>query len=109
MSNLQPGITLGAYRIICQIGQGGMATVYKAYHPAMDRYVAIKVLPPLFARGDEFHGRFQQEARTIGRLERTQPRRNAWGGRIIGDTRHTERSRAARWCWSCGEARASCI
>ena len=39
------GMTLGPYRIIERIGRGGMATVYKAYHPAMERTVAIKILP----------------------------------------------------------------
>ena len=39
------GKTLGPYRILEQIGVGGMATVYKAYQPSMDRDVAIKVLP----------------------------------------------------------------
>ena len=66
---LQPGMMLGPYRIIGQIGQGGMATVYKAYHAAMDRYVAVKVLPPELARSDQFRGRFQQEARIIANLE----------------------------------------
>jgi ligand-binding sensor domain-containing protein/tRNA A-37 threonylcarbamoyl transferase component Bud32 len=69
MDNIQPGQTLGAYRIVNQIGQGGMATVYKAYHAAMDRYVAVKVLPKQFAESSEFMGRFQQEARTIANLE----------------------------------------
>ncbi len=45
MDNLQPGQMLGPYRIISQIGQGGMASVFKAYQPALDRYVAVKVLP----------------------------------------------------------------
>src|SRR3970040_1714076 len=66
---VQPGQNLGPYRIINQIGQGGMATVYKAYHAAMDRYVAIKVLPRQLAESPEFVGRFQQEARTIAHLE----------------------------------------
>jgi len=43
------GQTLGNYRIVEQIGLGGMATVYKAYDPNMDRYVAIKVLPQQFS------------------------------------------------------------
>ena len=45
MTNITPGQQIGPYRIINQIGQGGMATVYKAYHAAMDRYIDIKVLP----------------------------------------------------------------
>lgn len=69
MSLLQPGQMLGPYRIINQIGQGGMATVYKAYHANMDRYVAIKVLPTLFAHSPEALARFRQEARTIANLE----------------------------------------
>jgi serine/threonine protein kinase len=69
MDNIQPGQMLGAYRIINQVGQGGMATVYKAYQPSMDRNVAIKVLPRQLAESKEFAARFQQEARIIARLE----------------------------------------
>ncbi|MBL8055862.1 MAG: serine/threonine protein kinase, partial [Anaerolineales bacterium] len=69
MDQLQPGQELGPYRLIGQIGQGGMATVYRAYHAAMDRDVAVKVLPRQLAESPEFSGRFQQEARTIARLE----------------------------------------
>ncbi|HET9905832.1 MAG TPA: protein kinase [Anaerolineales bacterium] len=69
MDNLQPGQMLGSYRIINQIGQGGMATVYKAYQPSMDRHVAIKVLPSRLAESKEFVTRFQQEARIIAKLE----------------------------------------
>jgi len=69
MENLQPGQMLGPYRIINQIGQGGMAAVYKAYQPSMDRNVAIKVLPSQLADSKEFVARFQREARTIARLE----------------------------------------
>src|SRR5512143_3426456 len=68
-SNLQPGQMLGAYRIINQVGQGGMASVYKAYQPSMDRNVAIKVLPRQLAESKEFAARFQQEARIIAKLE----------------------------------------
>lgn len=69
MEQLQPGQMLGAYRIIEQVGAGGMATVYKAYQASMDRNVAIKVLPLELAQSDEFVKRFQQEARIIARLE----------------------------------------
>jgi serine/threonine protein kinase len=69
MSNLQPGQMLGPYRIINQVGKGGMATVYKAYQAAMDRYVAVKVLPSQLAESAEFSGRFHQEARIIANLE----------------------------------------
>jgi len=69
MDTLQSGQNLGPYRIINQVGQGGMATVYRAYHAAMDRYVAVKVLPSQLADNPEFLSRFQQEARTIAKLE----------------------------------------
>ncbi|HAV75789.1 MAG TPA: hypothetical protein DCX53_00385 [Anaerolineae bacterium] len=69
MDQLQPGQTLGHYQIIDQIGQGGMATVYKAYQPSMDRNVAIKILPRQLAESAEFTQRFQQEARFIAKLE----------------------------------------
>jgi serine/threonine protein kinase len=69
MDKLQPGQMLGPYQIISQIGEGGMATVYKAYQPSMDRNVAIKVLPGQLAESAEFTQRFQQEARIIAKLE----------------------------------------
>lgn len=69
METLQPGQMLGSYRIINQVGQGGMAAVYKAYQPSMDRNVAIKVLPRQLAESAQFAARFQQEARIIARLE----------------------------------------
>jgi tetratricopeptide (TPR) repeat protein/tRNA A-37 threonylcarbamoyl transferase component Bud32 len=63
------GQTLGGYRILSQIGKGGMATVFKAYQPSLDRYVAIKVLPPYYAEQDEtFLKRFRQEATAIASL-----------------------------------------
>lgn len=63
------GMTLGAYRVMERIGRGGMATVYRAYHPALDRYVAIKVLPEFFAEDLSYRERFQQEARSVARLK----------------------------------------
>jgi len=63
------GENVGPYRIIEQLGQGGMATVYKAYHAALDRYVAIKVLHPAFLADENFLKRFQREAKAVARLE----------------------------------------
>lgn len=42
------GETIGPYRILEQLGRGGMATVFKAFHAVLDRYVAIKALHPAF-------------------------------------------------------------
>ncbi len=64
-----PGETIGPYRIIEQLGSGGMATVYKAYHAALDRYVAIKIMHPAFKANPQFFERFQREARVVARLE----------------------------------------
>jgi serine/threonine-protein kinase len=63
------GRTLGNYRIVEQIGMGGMATVYKAYDPDTDRYVAIKILPQQFSQDPTFHERFHREAKAIAKLE----------------------------------------
>ena len=67
--SLSPGVALGPYRILERLGRGGMATVYKAHHPALDRYVAIKVLPEFFAEDETYRDRFQQEARSVARLK----------------------------------------
>lgn len=63
------GKELGPYRIVEQIGAGGMATVYKAYQASLDRYVAVKVLPPYYASEPDFAERFAREARAAARLD----------------------------------------
>ena len=63
------GQNLGPYRIIEQIGRGGMATVYKAYHATMDRNVAIKILPRHFAADPDFTARFEREAKVVAKLQ----------------------------------------
>jgi serine/threonine-protein kinase len=63
------GENVGPYRITEQLGQGGMATVYKAYHPALDRYVAIKALHPAFLEDPNFLARFHREAKVVAKLE----------------------------------------
>ena len=62
------GKTLGAYRVLEPLGRGGMAEVYKGYHPLLDRYVAIKVLHAHFSADAQFADRFQREAATVAKL-----------------------------------------
>lgn len=67
MNNLI-GKTLGKYRLVGKLGSGGMAEVYKAYQPGLDRFVAIKVMHEHLGQDPEFVRRFQREASTAGRL-----------------------------------------
>jgi Tol biopolymer transport system component/serine/threonine protein kinase len=62
------GKRLGQYEIIEEIGRGGMAVVYKAWQPALERHVALKVLPDYFRHDPEFLARFQREARAAAGL-----------------------------------------
>ncbi len=62
------GHTLGKYRILEPLGRGGMAQVFKAYHPQLDRYVAVKVLRSDLVEEEEFLARFRREARAVAAL-----------------------------------------
>ncbi|MBN1178899.1 MAG: serine/threonine protein kinase, partial [Anaerolineae bacterium] len=62
------GETVGRYEIIDHLGHGGMAEVYKAYHPGLDRYVAVKVMHTFLAREKDFLERFQREAKAVAAL-----------------------------------------
>jgi hypothetical protein len=62
------GETLGQFRIVEPIGRGGMAAVFRAYQPSLDRYVAIKVLSAQHALTPGFSERFVREARAIAQL-----------------------------------------
>jgi len=63
------GLTVGGYQILEQIGRGGMATIFKAYQPSLDRYVALKILPRHLAQEPGFEQRFRREARAAAKLE----------------------------------------
>lgn len=63
------GRSFGPYRIVAPLGAGGMASVYKAYQPAVDRHVALKVLPRHLAQDREFLARFEQEAKILASLQ----------------------------------------
>jgi serine/threonine protein kinase len=65
---LLEGKTLGKYRVLQPLGQGGMARVYRAYHPQLDRYVAVKVLRQDVAGEAEMVARFKREAKAVAAL-----------------------------------------
>ena len=59
---------LPQYQIESLLGHGGMGAVYKGLQPALDRAVAIKLLPAEMANDEQFISRFQREARTLAKL-----------------------------------------
>ncbi len=66
---LEPGSKAGPYVIKGQLGRGGMASVYEAYDAALERSVALKVLPREFLHDPDFVRRFRDEAKAIAKLE----------------------------------------
>ncbi|RME84977.1 MAG: serine/threonine protein kinase, partial [Planctomycetota bacterium] len=60
---------LGGYELLEMLGQGGMASVYKAKQLSLNRIVAVKILPPKLASSEEFVKRFNREAETLANLE----------------------------------------
>jgi len=62
------GRQLGPYRVVSQLGKGGMGEVYLAHDDALGRDVAVKALPEEFARDPERLARFRREARTLASL-----------------------------------------
>ncbi len=62
------GRHIGRYRILEQLGQGGMSVVYKGLDTALDREVAVKVLHPHLASQQDARERFQREAKAVAKL-----------------------------------------
>ena len=65
---LNPGTRFGAYEITQAIGAGGMGEVYRARDTKLNRDVAIKVLPELFAADPDRLARFEREAQSLAAL-----------------------------------------
>jgi len=63
------GAQLGTYLVQSELGSGGMARVYKAYHPRLRREVAIKVILAQIADREGFQARFEREAQVVASLE----------------------------------------
>ncbi len=62
------GDTLGPYRVLDKLGEGGMGAVYRARDTKLDRDVAIKILPEAFAHDAERLARFTREAKLLASL-----------------------------------------
>lgn len=62
------GFFIGPYRILDQLGQGGMGRVYKAVHQTMNRTVALKVLSPSLLNTERAHRLFQREVEAAAQL-----------------------------------------
>jgi serine/threonine protein kinase/Tol biopolymer transport system component len=65
---MNQGDSLGPYRVLDKLGEGGMGEVYRARDSQLNREVAIKVLPQLFAADAERLARFTREAQTLASL-----------------------------------------
>ncbi len=64
----QPALLNGRYQLLEKLGTGGMADVYRARDPVLDRYVAIKVLRKDFSGNEDFQKNFRLEARAAANL-----------------------------------------
>jgi serine/threonine protein kinase/Tol biopolymer transport system component len=62
---MQPGTRVGPYEVIAPIGSGGMGEVYRARDTKLDRDVALKILPPVFAGDPDRLARFRREAHLL--------------------------------------------
>jgi serine/threonine protein kinase len=62
------GRSFGKHVLLERIGRGGMAEVYKAHQPSLDRYVAVKIMHPFLSDDPEFKSRFEREARNVAKL-----------------------------------------
>jgi Tol biopolymer transport system component len=65
---LNPGTRLGPYELLAPIGSGAMGDVYRARDTRLNRDVAIKVLPAVFARDPDRLARFEREARAVAAI-----------------------------------------
>lgn len=68
MSDDLTGRTMGRYQVLERLGRGGMAEVYRAYQPTLDRFVALKVIYPHLASDPDLLERFGREARAVAAL-----------------------------------------
>ena len=70
-SMYRPAQQIPGFQVLCKLGQGAMAVVFKAKQLSLDRIVAIKVLPKRLSENPEFVERFYREGRAAARLNHT--------------------------------------
>lgn len=68
LSGRTDGFILGQYRVLEELGRGGMGRVYKAVHQTMGRFVALKLLAPDLTKTDRAKELFQREVKAAARL-----------------------------------------
>src|SRR5678815_1652470 len=68
IGRLAPGSRVARYQVLGAVGRGGMGEVYAAYHPDLDRRIALKVVYELGEHTEERRVRLLREARAIARL-----------------------------------------
>ncbi len=65
---LSIGQAIGSYRVVRQLGEGGMGEVYEVFDQELDRRAALKVVSPELARNPDVVTRFQREAKAMSQL-----------------------------------------
>lgn len=81
---LLAGSTLGPYRILGKLGEGGMGAVYKARHQHLDKIVALKVLSAAVTNRTDAIARFKREMKAVGKLEHPYIVRAMDAGEVAG-------------------------
>lgn len=78
------GSTLGPYRILAKLGEGGMGAVYQARHQHLDKIVALKVLSAAVTNRSDAIARFKREMKAVGKLEHPYIVRAMDAGEVAG-------------------------
>ena len=90
------GSQIAGYQLEEQIGRGGMAVVFRAHDPRLDRRVALKILAPGLAHDDAFRQRFIRESRAAAAVDHPQHHPGVRGGRGERRAVHRHALRAGR-------------